>query len=319
MSFWKKCTRLVNEKGLGILLLLLFFMACPFLCLLINEKTGLNTFGELSTFGLPLEDFTTSWIAFWGVIGLGVNAWLMWQRVSVMEKQQNIQEKQLLETRFSASIALLGNGKQSARIGGVYSLFYLAHEHEEYRNTICEILCAHIRTWTRAKHYQKNYTKNPSNEIQTILDLLFKEDKSGSLIFSNCRKNLNKAFLCGIDFIKITLCHVNFDNATLRNVNFRSATLHNVSFISATLSDAKFDPTTISYPNVKDVKYKLATLIDVNFEGAALINIDFRQAELKGVNFLVTVLDGYEYEEITRPGFSLALTRPKFAVSAGTP
>ena len=302
MYIWKKYTEWVRKNSwLGMFLTLLAVMACPFIGLFINEKTGISIFGELYTFGLPLKDFTTSWIAFWGIIGLGLNVWLMLQRVAVMEKQ-------LRETRFTSSVELLGNDNQSARIGGVYSLYYLAHDHEEYRETICEILCAHIRTVTSEKDYQDKYKEHPSNEIQTILNLLFKKDKKDDVIFDNFDKNLKKTFLSGAKLSEAILSNVKLNDARLDSIDFDSATLNKVCFIKAIINDGYF---------------VYATLNDVTFLATLLINVNFLNAKFRKVEFAGTVLEKLEYKEITRPvdhsdplfgqylGHSLELTKPK--------
>ena len=147
------------------------------------------------------------------------------------EAQIENQQKQLRDTRFSLGVELLGNTNESARIGGAYNLYFLANEHRnEYLKPVCEILCAHIRTITSNKDYQETYKEKPSNEIQTILNLLFWKDKNSNLIFNDCEKKLMGTFLYGVDFVEATLNKVKLESALLSKVNFQSAKLNDVDF-----------------------------------------------------------------------------------------
>ena len=122
-----------------------------------------------------------------------------------IQKEQFV--KQLGDTRFSSGVELLGNPNESARIGGAYYLFFLAREFpDEYLNPVCEILCSHIRTITCSEEYQKKYENIPSNEIQTIIDLLFKkQEKNNEYHKTNEEDNPPKENITIEDFIDIML------------------------------------------------------------------------------------------------------------------
>jgi septum formation topological specificity factor MinE len=47
------------------------------------------------------------------------------------------------------------------------------------RQQIVQILCSHVRSKTSETEYQKTHKERPSNEIQTTLNLLFKEEERG--------------------------------------------------------------------------------------------------------------------------------------------
>jgi len=209
-----------RKYRLGIVLLLIF--GCPFYCLLIGEIWNIR---ELYTFGLPLKDFMAIWIALCGIIGVAVNAGFLHKRIIT-------QEKQLSDTHFSSGVELLGNVSESSRIGGIYSLFFLANEHRgDYLKPVCEILCAHVRTKTGEKEYQEKHKEKPSHEIQTVLDLLFKgyelrvdkRVKITEYIFDNCEKNLKGTFLQGADFALAQIGKVKFHDAELSGSEFSNA------------------------------------------------------------------------------------------------
>ena len=65
----------------------------------------------------------------------------------------------------------------SVRLGGVFTnCFHLAEDTIEWRQTVLDILCAHIRRTTCEKEYQDKYQQEPSEEIQSILTLLFVQE-----------------------------------------------------------------------------------------------------------------------------------------------
>ena len=121
-----------------------------------------------------------------------------------------------VDDRFIAAVGLLGNPEASARTGAIYSLYQLFIDEggKKYRRQIAQILCSHIRTKTQEPEYQKKHKDRPSNEIQTAINLLFRNIGGNEGIY--CRKeiveeddfpfgNLQHAFLCGADFLVCAL------------------------------------------------------------------------------------------------------------------
>jgi flagellar motor protein MotB len=222
----------------------------------------------------------TPWIAFWGLVGIFVGCYQV-------NMQIQLQQKQLRDTRFASSVELLGNSQESVRIGGIYNLYFLASEYsDEYLNPVCEILCAHMCTKTRDSVYQEEYQDRASNEIQTILDLLFKE-KNSQVIFNECVNNLPETFLNGVNLMlntntidttnitSTTLNKVNFGGAKLSNAFFGMSELNNVSFMYAELNDVRFDKAKLT-----NVIFSTAKLNSVHFNSAKLNNVFFGKIEL---------------------------------------
>jgi hypothetical protein len=87
--------------------------------------------------------------------------------------------RERVDERFNSAINLLGSSETSARTGAIYTLHELALKEGKYRQQIVQILCSHIRSKTNEQEYKKNHEERPSNEIQTTLNLLFKEHKRG--------------------------------------------------------------------------------------------------------------------------------------------
>ena len=147
---------------------------------LINFKNIGNLFSEKSMTNLSIIGAIIV-----GIVGITQ----MNKRIDRTDKQIALTDKQNQNSRFSSSIELLGSESESARIGGAYSLYFLAREnHKEYAEVVCEILCAHIRTIASKEEYNKEYKEKyrykSSNEIQTIINLLFKKQEDSNLIFT---------------------------------------------------------------------------------------------------------------------------------------
>lgn len=197
-----KCRLLVKSvRWWGVIIVYLY----PFLCLGANGLFGWNT-GELFTFGLDLKDFMTTWVALGGVIAVVIGIFQTQKRITKQGEQfeeqikkQNeqidLQRKQQRDARFASGDELLGNLHESTRIGGAYSLYYLARDNKEYRTNVCEILCTHLRCIANKMKFQgeeipenrtlKETFKYQQNEEAVIISLLFNKTGEKDSIFIN--------------------------------------------------------------------------------------------------------------------------------------
>ncbi|NYT26916.1 MAG: pentapeptide repeat-containing protein [Candidatus Thiodubiliella endoseptemdiera] len=121
------------------------------------------------------------------------------------QKQQiKLQIDQRIDERFNSGVSLLGSSETSARTGAIYALYELAKEEGKYCKQIAQILCSHIRSKTNEDKYQNEHKKRPSNEIQTTIDLLFREDGLYAQDFAKeegfPKVNLSFAYLVGANF-----------------------------------------------------------------------------------------------------------------------
>ncbi|VVH58953.1 hypothetical protein BAZOLSSOX_2720, partial [uncultured Gammaproteobacteria bacterium] len=186
---------------------------------------------------------------------------------------------------------LLGSSETSARTGAIYALHELAIEEEKYRSQIAQILCSHIRSKTNELEYQKNHgirpkidallepEKNqidrPSNEIQTTIDLLFKEKEEGLYTQDFARvdgfpkANLSHAYLIGADFI----------SAQCQKANFRSAQCQKANFTNALCKGVDFE-----YAQCQGVDFRSAQCQKANFSNAQCQGVDFTNAWCQGEN-----------------------------------
>ena len=415
-------TLIIRDSFYKTIVLFIGLIFLPFIDLLnqyLSRSRDRFSVFKPTFWGLSFKEFITAWMTFWGVLGVVFGIIQAQKQIFYQDKQlsiQNeqiktqkeqfykqlsIQNKQLSDTRFSSGIEFLGGENDYTRIAGAYNLYLLANEDSAaYLDPVCEILCDHIRTVTSDTSYKIKYKYKPSNEIQAILDLLFK-NKNKNFIFDKCKKDLTETFLCGANFNAAKLSHVDFKEATLNgtaflgtvlsDIDFREVALIDVNFTATMLNKVDFTRATLNYitfcPNILNPTlantllidsiyinpiydtrgprmnfkgvyladgletYFMKTLLkDVNFENAKLSHIscaaklynidfdeatledvnfypysggnidfattslydaDFTKAKLNNVNFSETPLKGYSYEEITREGRSLELTKSK--------
>ena len=162
-----------------------------------------------------------------GVIAI-VGLILFYQRLKKQEEQIDLQRKQRTDDRFTTAVELLGSSETSARTGAIYSLYHLAIEDKKYRKEVAQILCSHIRSKTNEPDYKEEHKERPSNEIQSTIDLLLKnQDGNKGLYCQDFAKeksfpqaNFEYAYLVKADFYEAQCQGANFNNAQCQGANF---------------------------------------------------------------------------------------------------
>ena len=99
---------------------------------------------------------------------------LIWQvqisnrRATALEKTATLGEKGNITERFKNAIEHLANDKaESVQIGGIYTLYHVAREAEEYKDAALKVLLARLRKITERQ-------EEPISEVvKAILDVLF--------------------------------------------------------------------------------------------------------------------------------------------------
>jgi uncharacterized protein YjbI with pentapeptide repeats len=206
------------------------------------------------------------------------------------------QVKELCDDCLASGIELLGNPNENTRISGAYHLFSLAGEHKkDCLASVCDILCTHIHTITNEQEYIIKYSQEPSREVQSILNILFKAERD-ELIFEKCKKTLSRVKLNGADFRKAILSNVNFMNTILNGVNFNDASLSDVDFMGAKLSnidlwDAKLYNINFKNVTLRNIHFNSAILSNIVFRDATLSDVDFQNAKFNNVNFRYAKFD----------------------------
>ncbi|VVH63987.1 pentapeptide repeat-containing protein [bacterium endosymbiont of Bathymodiolus sp. 5 South] len=201
-------------------------------------------------------------------------------------EQISLQIKQRVDERFNSAITLLGSSETSARTGAVYALHELALEEEKYRQQIVQILCSHIRSKTNEVAYQETYTERPSNEIQTTLNLLFKERERGlytqdfAKVTEFSRADLSRAYLVQANFRGAQCQEANFWFAQCQGANFRDAQCQGASFSFVQCQGANF-----GHSRCQRASFSFVQCQGVNFGGMECQGASFMHAQCQGAYF----------------------------------
>ncbi|MXX40054.1 MAG: pentapeptide repeat-containing protein, partial [Gemmatimonadetes bacterium] len=263
--FW---TWLFRSQTLQFLLIvLLIVLAAVFVAVLVSKSLEACV---LESLGLE-EDAKYEALKFLGIsmggVLIALQALMSYKRAKAMEKTAQSQADAVLKTeqgqrqdRLKNAIEHLGHKSDSVRLGGAYELFHLAQDTPdtpELRQTVHDILCAHIRQTTGEKEYQEKHESNPSEEVQSLLNLLFVQEPD---VFKGLSADLQGSWLKGVALERARL-----ENATLVGVQLQRADLRVVQLQGADLSEAKMQE---------------ATLQGVQLQGADLSEAKMQEATL---------------------------------------
>ena len=203
MNLLLKLWCLFVDRLVGILSVLLVFLLADFVAVMCSENPtwAFKLFGVCDKYEV---------LKFLG-IGMGGILFVLQvlashRRAKAMEETATAQAKATKEQakanlhteqgqrqeRLKNAIEHLGNTSRSQRMGGAYELFHLAEDTPQLRQTVFDILCAHIRRTTNQATYQNK--SKPSEEIQSLLTLLFVQNHT---VFKGLHVNLQGSCLKG--------------------------------------------------------------------------------------------------------------------------
>ena len=206
--------------------------------------------------------------------------------------------------RLKDAIDHLGDDSESVRLGSAHELFQLAQDTPDFRVTVLSILCAHIRQTTGKDEYQKKYKSKPSEEIQSLLTLLFVQKHE---VFKNLDINLWGSWLNGVNLRRarlegaiLTGAHLrsaDFEDARLQGVDLTEASLHGARLRHASLHGARLRHASLHGANLVGVSlhganFEEASLCQANLVGASLHGANLAEAILYGANLIVASLHG---------------------------
>ena len=276
------------------IIVVIFFI--PFIGIGINSLTNWSI-GDLYTLGLDRKDFFTVWIALFGAIGIAFNIHQNHLRTTNQDKQLikqteqiELQSKSQRDSRFSKGVELLGNANESARTGAAYSLFFLAKDYpEEFAKPVFEILCSHVRSITTTEEYKKRNEERPSNEIQSILDLLFR-DAQRKLIFDGLKANLAYSCLAGANLVKANLSGSNLFKANLSQTALLETQLYKANLSKVTLFKAVLFKANLSGSDLSEANLSKTNLLGSDLSGSDLSEAKLSKTDLSGADLSKTNL-----------------------------
>ena len=212
-----------------------------------------------------------------GGVLLAIGATIANRRARAIEETNRGAEDGRRQERFKNAIEHLGHESDSVRMGGAYELFQLARdtEDDDLRQTVLDILCAHIRRTTGESEYREKYKSKPSEEIQSLLILLFIRKHS---VFRGCEIHLRESWLNGAIL----------NRARLQGVNLAGAWLRGAFLVRMQLQGAF----------LIQIQLQGAFLIGTHLQGANLV-----EAHLQGANLTKAQLQGVVCQRVSRLPF----------------
>ena len=182
-------------------------------------------------------------------------------------------EKGHVDDRFKSAIENLGKNEMSVRIASFHQFYYLAvNQSQNFRKSIFDILCSHLRTMPRSRsHLTKKDGEHPTEECQTLLNLLFKSNDK--YVFSEFQADMCKSYLVNTNLSCADLSDANLSDANLSSVFFAHANLSNARLCNTDLSDAFLENANLSDANLWCVNLWGANLSNTNLQGAELNDV----------------------------------------------
>ena len=307
--------------GFSFIILFLSFFDFSWLNDLLGTKTKKET---IQFIGIGIA----------GLIGL-FNVLAILKRVKAQEKiadaqlKNNENQQQIIKAQhdsneqkaFNDAIINLGSDKESVRLGGIYNLYKMAINKPAEAKNISEILCAHARSTTQKKDYRKKYSKKPSNEIQSLLNILSRKKENP---FKEIRLDLSCSYLCGIylpkaQFQEANLHKSQFQGAYLYKAQFQKAILNQSYLQKANLECAQLQETSLVQSQLQDAyllkcqlqgaHLQFSQLQGANLTEAQLQGTYLQNAELQEVNLMGGQLQGAESIGVELQGANLKYTR----------
>ena len=201
------------------------------------------------------------------------------------------------QERLKNAIEHLGHDSDSVRLGGSYELFHLAKDTEYLRQTVLDILCAHIRWTTGEDEYRRKFKSKPSEEIQSLLTLLFVRAHE---VFRGCHINLRGSWLAGA-----ILNRARFLEADLSRTYLQQSFLVEAHLQAAFLAEAKMQGAFLHKGRLRGANLSLANMQGADLSGSHLQRVSLYKTQLQGANFCRAFLQG-------------AICQPRFGDSFGS-
>ena len=242
-----------------------------------------------------------------GGILLALQAVIANRRARAMEDAANAQAKATEEQakanentergqrqeRLKNAIEHLGHISDSVRLGGAYELFHLAQDTEDLRQTVMDILCAHIRRTTREEKYWGMHKFQPSEEVQSLLTLLFVKEYK---VFKGCHINLQGSWLNGANLSRARLYGAKLVEASLQGAELREARLQGARLERIHLQGANLEEAHLQGADLREAKLQVAYLYRTELQGACLM-----EARLQGATLTSARLEGIHYDDNGMP------------------
>lgn len=240
---------------------------------------------------------------------LAFGLYLLYKRITVLEKNADIAHRAQLAGRFDRAIDQLGTYKLEVQLGGIFALERIAQESLIDHFTTMEILTAYIREnakWIENKQEQSDnlvlenghsngaaqQNKIPS-DIQAVMTVIGRRKWVLQEMEQLHVLNLRRTNLSNLDLRK-----TNFERANLRGCNLERVNLVEASLAWAFLGDTNLRSANLMKANLQGANLAGANLMGANLKGANLQGANLTKARLKGARLAGAILDGANMTEV---------------------
>ena len=268
-----------------VLIVLLILLVVVFVVVMSSENPEwiFNLLGIAENGESKYEALKFLGIGMGGVL-VALQALMSYKRAKAMEDTAQAQADAVLKTeqgqrqdRLKNAIEHLGHESDSVRLGGAYELFHLAQDTEDLRQTVLDILCAHIRRTTSKKKYREKHKSKPSEEVQSLLTLLFVQEYE---TFRGCYINLQGSWLNGADLKEARLWKARLTQVYLQEAKLDRAHLQRANFVEAHLKEAFLSEAWLHEADLFCVRMQGAYLNKAQLQGARLMGTRLQGANL---------------------------------------
>ena len=335
MEFFPKIVKVLFVIFQIILIVLLIVLAVVFVIVMLADcPKWIFSYLGIAQNGEPkYEALKFLGIGMGGVL-VALQALMSYRRAKAMEETANAQadaanaqakateeqakanrhtEQGQRQERLKNAIEHLGHEKDSVRLGGAYELFHLAkdtlEDTEKLSQTVLDILCAHIRRTTGESEYREAHKSKPSEEIQSLLRLLFVQKHK---VFKDCHINLQGSWLNGADLKKARLAKVVLTQAHLRKAELVRAQLQ-----GANLHEAKLQGAFLAWAKMQGAFLNSAQLQGAALDVAEMQGAKLDEAQLQEARFSITQLQGATLSGAQLQGAQLIQTQLQGAALFG--
>ena len=348
MNFFSK---IKENPLLSLLIILLILLGIVFVVVLYFEdpKRIFNLLGVSKKEQPKYEALKFLGISMGGIL-VALQALMSYKRAKAMEETAKAQanaanaqadaaqaqaranentEQGLRQERLKNAIEHLGHDSSSVRLGGAYELFHLAEDTEELRQTALDMLCLHIRQTTGESEYQEMHELKPSEEVQSLLTLLFVQELE---VFKGLPINLQGSYLNGANLrnarlAKAVLSGAYLQGADLQWVHLQRANLGKAYLQGANLSMSHLQGANLNESHLQGANLRMSRLQGANLgwshlQGANLgwshlQGADLSGSHLQGANLRWSHLQGADLSGSHLQGADLSESHLQGAGSAG--
>ena len=282
-------------KLVGILSCLLLLVFGLFLCVVFSENPewvftllGISK-GIANGMSPKYEALKFLGIGMGGIL-LALQALASHKRAKAMEDAANAQagataeqakanqntEQGQRQERLKNAIEHLGHPSDSVRLLGAYELFHLAKDTEDLRQMALDNFCARIRLTTGEDGYREKYKSKPSEEVQSLLTLLFVQKHE---VFEYLHVNLQGSWLNGANLSGARLQGAELSEVQLQGAELSEAQLQGAELSEAQLQEAMLLEAHLQGAKLSGAQLQRALLFDTHLQGAELLGAQLQGAE----------------------------------------